>query len=188
MERPKSGEINVWCACMFWIMSRSEKHGGGSVMAWASMAASGVGSLIFIDDVTYDGSSRMNSEMYKNMLGKFSFSLFAPRWALSGQTDPQQKQYPIWVGHFICLQNGAKLAGGPSRILLLIFKHIPGSFYAKIPQNLCTEACLSKTTNSPVTLHSVPSSLQKSSGLAALAKLFTVKISLNSTQGSHRSK
>ena len=37
-------------------------------MAWACMAASGVGSLIFIDDVTHDGSSRMNSEFYKNIL------------------------------------------------------------------------------------------------------------------------
>ena len=45
----------------------SVKHGGGSVMAWACMADSGVGSLIFII-VTHDGSSRMNSEVYKNIL------------------------------------------------------------------------------------------------------------------------
>ena len=37
-------------------------------MARACMAASGVGSLICNDDVTYDGSSRMNSEVYKNIL------------------------------------------------------------------------------------------------------------------------
>lgn len=31
-------------------------------MAWAGMAASGTGSAMFIDDVTHDGSSEMNSE------------------------------------------------------------------------------------------------------------------------------
>ena len=36
-------------------------------MAWACMATSEVGSLIFIHDVTHDGSSRMNSEVYKNI-------------------------------------------------------------------------------------------------------------------------
>ena len=36
-------------------------------MAWACMAASGVGSLILIDDVTHDGSSWMNSEVHKNI-------------------------------------------------------------------------------------------------------------------------
>ncbi len=39
------------------------KHGGGSVMAWACMAASGTGSLVF-DDVTADKSSRMNVECF----------------------------------------------------------------------------------------------------------------------------
>lgn len=32
-------------------------------MAWASMAASGVGPHVFIGDVTADRSSRMNSDM-----------------------------------------------------------------------------------------------------------------------------
>ena len=44
------------------------KHSEGSVMAWPCMASSGVGLLIFIDDVTHDGRSRMNSEVYKNIL------------------------------------------------------------------------------------------------------------------------
>ena len=38
-------------------------HGGGCVMAWACMAASGVG---FIDDVTHDSNSRMNSEIQQD--------------------------------------------------------------------------------------------------------------------------
>ena len=44
-------------------MSSSVKHFGESVMLWACMAASGFGSLMFIDDATHDGSSRMNSEV-----------------------------------------------------------------------------------------------------------------------------
>ncbi len=46
----------------------SVKHGGGSVTAWACMAASGTGSLVFIDDVTADKSSRMNSEVFRAIL------------------------------------------------------------------------------------------------------------------------
>ncbi len=44
------------------------KHSGGNIMAWACIASSGTGSLIFIDDVTHDGSSKMNSEVYRNIL------------------------------------------------------------------------------------------------------------------------
>ena len=45
--------------------STSVKHGG---VTWVRMAASGVGSLIFVDNVTHGGSSRINSEVYKNIL------------------------------------------------------------------------------------------------------------------------
>lgn len=48
----------------------SVKHGGGSGMARACMAASGTGSLIFIDELTLDGSNRTNSEVYKNAASK----------------------------------------------------------------------------------------------------------------------
>ena len=48
--------------------SSCDKHGGGSVMAWACMAATGTGTLIFIDDVTSDGSCAMDSEVYRNIL------------------------------------------------------------------------------------------------------------------------
>ncbi len=37
-------------------------------MAWACMASSGTGLLVFIDDVTEDRSSRMNSEVYRDIL------------------------------------------------------------------------------------------------------------------------
>ena len=37
-------------------------------MAWACMASKGTGSLVFIDDITTDKSSRMNSEVYRDIL------------------------------------------------------------------------------------------------------------------------
>uniref|UniRef100_A0A3P9JP88 Transposase Tc1-like domain-containing protein n=1 Tax=Oryzias latipes TaxID=8090 RepID=A0A3P9JP88_ORYLA len=46
----------------------SVKHGGGSVMVWACMAASGTGTPVFIDDVTQDRSSPMNSEVFRDRL------------------------------------------------------------------------------------------------------------------------
>ena len=46
----------------------SVKHSGWCVMAWACTAATGTGSLVFTDDVTADSSSRMNSELYRNVL------------------------------------------------------------------------------------------------------------------------
>lgn len=36
------------------ISTSSLKHGGGNVVAWALMAASGTGSLLLIDNVTAD--------------------------------------------------------------------------------------------------------------------------------------
>ncbi len=37
-------------------------------MAWACMASIGTGLLVFSDDVTEDRSSRMNSEVYRDIL------------------------------------------------------------------------------------------------------------------------
>ncbi len=39
------------------------KHSGGNVMAWAFIT-SGTGSLIFINDVTHDGSSKKSLQKY----------------------------------------------------------------------------------------------------------------------------
>ncbi len=47
------------------ILSSSVKHGGGGVMAWACMAVSGTGFHNFNDDLTKDGDSRINAEVYK---------------------------------------------------------------------------------------------------------------------------
>ena len=37
-------------------------------MVWACMAASQIGSLVFIDDVTADRSNRMTSEMHRGIV------------------------------------------------------------------------------------------------------------------------
>ncbi len=42
--------------------TKSVKYGGGGVVAWACMAASGTGPLNIIDDLMYDYSSMMNLE------------------------------------------------------------------------------------------------------------------------------
>ncbi len=65
------------------------KHGGGSVMAWAYMAASGTGSLVFIDDVTADKSSRMNSEVFRAILSAHSAKCFRTHWTALHSADGQ---------------------------------------------------------------------------------------------------
>lgn len=42
----------------------SVKRGGGSVMAWACVAANETGSLLFTDHVTAERKSRMNSDVF----------------------------------------------------------------------------------------------------------------------------
>ena len=48
------------------------KHGGGSFMAWACMAANGNGSLAFNNDVDADRSSDLSSEVFRSMLSAHS--------------------------------------------------------------------------------------------------------------------
>jgi len=71
----------------------SVKHGGGSVMAWACMASNGTGSLVFIDDVTKDRSSRMNSEVYRDILSAQiqpnAAKLIARRFTVQMDNDPK---------------------------------------------------------------------------------------------------
>jgi hypothetical protein len=73
--------------------SSSVKHGGVNVMAWACMAASGTGSSIFIDDVTDDGSSRMNSEVCRNILSanlqRNAFKLIGRKFIMQQGNDPK---------------------------------------------------------------------------------------------------
>ncbi|KAG2467810.1 TCB1 transposase, partial [Polypterus senegalus] len=71
----------------------SVKHSGGSVMAWACMAASGTGTLVFIDDVTQDRSSRMNSEVFRDILSAHiqlnSVKLIGRRFMIQMDNDPK---------------------------------------------------------------------------------------------------
>uniref|UniRef100_A0A3B1IQX0 Transposase Tc1-like domain-containing protein n=1 Tax=Astyanax mexicanus TaxID=7994 RepID=A0A3B1IQX0_ASTMX len=73
--------------------SSSVKHGGGNVMAWACMAASGTGSIIFIDNVTDDGSSKINSEVYRQVLSanvrRNATKLIGRSFILQQDNDPK---------------------------------------------------------------------------------------------------
>ncbi len=69
------------------------KHSGGNVMAWAFIASSGTGSLIFINDVTHDGSSKINSEVYRNILSdnlqKNATKLIGRSFIMQQDNDPK---------------------------------------------------------------------------------------------------
>ncbi len=60
---------------------------------WACMAASGTGSLVFIDDVTADKSSRMNSEVFRAILSAHiqpnASELIGRRFTVQMDNDPK---------------------------------------------------------------------------------------------------
>lgn len=62
-------------------------------MAWACMAANGTGSLVFIDDVTADKSSRMNSEVFRAILSAHiqpnAAELIGRRFTVQMDNDPK---------------------------------------------------------------------------------------------------
>ncbi len=69
------------------------KHSGGNVMVWAFIVSSGTGSLIFIYDVTHDGSSKINSEVYRNILSdnlqKDATKLIGRSFIMQQDNDPK---------------------------------------------------------------------------------------------------
>ena len=62
-------------------------------MAWACMAANGTGSLVFIDDVTADKSSRIHSEVFRAILSAQiqpnASKLIGRRFAVQMDNDPK---------------------------------------------------------------------------------------------------
>ena len=74
MESPKFGE-KKGSAHYLKHMSSSVKHGGKSVMPWACMAVSRVGSLI-----CSDGCNGINSEVYKNIVSQLTEKCVQTNW------------------------------------------------------------------------------------------------------------
>lgn len=62
-EKRKEDKINLYKLCDH--NTSSVRYRGGNVMAWAFMAACGTRSLVFIDYVIADRSSRMTFKVYK---------------------------------------------------------------------------------------------------------------------------
>lgn len=80
-------------------MTGSEEYGEGKepimirstaphLMAYVCIAADGTGSLVFIDDVTADKSSRMNTEMYRDNQPNDS-KLTGQRFTVQKDNDPK---------------------------------------------------------------------------------------------------
>ncbi len=67
----------------------SVKHGGGSVMAWACMAASGTGSLVFIDDVTADKAAAWILKCFGQYYLLIFSQCFRTHWTALHSADGQ---------------------------------------------------------------------------------------------------
>ncbi len=101
MERLKFGEKRIcsWSQTYKLIWNtvytgvHYSTHYTGNVMAWAFIASSGTGSLIFINDVTHDGSSKINSEVYRNILSdnlqKDATKLIGRSFIMKQDNDPK---------------------------------------------------------------------------------------------------
>ena len=80
---------STWCA----------KHGGGSVMVWASIAANETGSLVFIDDEAAKRSAKMNSEEYRTVLSasiQLNASKLIGRWWIMTLHMPWKQLKGFW--------------------------------------------------------------------------------------------
>ncbi|KAH8419574.1 hypothetical protein KR222_006966, partial [Zaprionus bogoriensis] len=67
---------------------KTVKHGGGNVMVWGCMAASGVGNLVFIDE-------KMDKTVFLNILKEnlmpsvHKLGLSDERWSFQQDNDPK---------------------------------------------------------------------------------------------------
>lgn len=87
-----------WCQewCKMWptgsahipkqTTTSSVKRGGGGIMSWTWRTATGTGTLIFIDDLTAEGSSTLSSDVYRlqNLYIKLYASGFI-MWKIAGK-------------------------------------------------------------------------------------------------------
>ncbi len=140
MERLKFGEKKD--LLMIPNIQAHLKHSGGNVMAWAFIASSGTGSLIFINDVTHDGSSKINSEVYRNILSdnlqKDATKLLGRSFIMQQDNDPKHsaKTTKSSSGQEV---EGFRLAKSistlkPCRVCILPKKRLKGSNPPKLKE------------------------------------------------------
>lgn len=89
----------------------SVKHGGGSDMTWVFTAANGIGSLLFVDDVTVDKNSRMYFEVCQATFSQMLQNLLdgTSQCNLTMICSMLQKQsYRVFLGKEVECQSMAK--------------------------------------------------------------------------------